>query len=218
MLQCAVMIGHFFFKQKTAYEVRISDWSSDVCSSDLGMRRAGRLAAATLDFIAPHVRPGISTAELDRLCEDFMRAGGGVPATIGYKGYAHASCISVNHVVTHGIPAADKVLKDGDILNIDVTPLVDGWHGDTSRMFVAGKPSVLARRLIAATYAAMMAGIKAVRPGATLGDIGHAIEQVARRERFSIVEEFCGPGVGRVFPHDPQGLHSGQEIGKAAGR
>ena len=175
-----------------------------------GMRRAGRLAAATLDHIASHVRAGVSTAEIDRLCEEFMRARGGVPATIGYKGYAHASCISVNHVVTHGIPAGDKLLKDGDILNIDVTPLVDGWHGDTSRMFIVGKPTVLARRLVAATYEGMMAGIAAVRPGATLGDIGHAIEQVARRERFSIVEDFCGHGVGRVFHDAPQVLHYGK--------
>jgi methionyl aminopeptidase len=175
-----------------------------------GMRRAGRIAAETLDFIAPHVQPDVSTAELDRLCETFMRDRGAVPATIGYRGYRHASCISVNHVVTHGIPADDKILRDGDILNIDVTPLVDGWHGDTSRMFVAGTPSVLARRLVATTYEAMMAGIAAVQTGATLGDIGHAIEAVARRERFSIVEEFCGHGVGRVFHDAPQVLHYGK--------
>jgi methionyl aminopeptidase len=175
-----------------------------------GMRRAGRIAAETLDFIAPHVQPDVSTAELDRLCETFMRDRGAVPATIGYRGYRHASCISVNHVVTHGIPADDKILRDGDILNIDVTPLVDGWHGDTSRMFVAGTPSVLARRLVATTYEATMAGIAAVQTGATLGDIGHAIEAVARRERFSIVEEFCGHGVGRVFHDAPQVLHYGK--------
>ncbi len=175
-----------------------------------GMRRAGRVAAATLDFIAHHVKPGVSTAELDRLCEEFMRERGAVPATIGYHGYAHASCISVNHVVTHGIPSADKVLREGDILNIDVTPLLDGWHGDSSRMYVAGEPSVLARRLIDTTYEAMMAGIGAVRPGATLGDVGHAIETVARRERFSIVEDFCGHGVGRVFHDAPQVLHHGR--------
>ena len=138
-----------------------------------------------------------------------MRDAGAVPATIGYRGYAHASCISVNHVVTHGIPAADKVLRDGDILNIDVTPLLDGWHGDTSRMYVAGAPSRLARRLVDTTYEAMMAGIAAVRPGAALGDIGHAIAEVARRERFSIVEDFCGHGVGRVFHDAPQVLHYG---------
>jgi len=175
-----------------------------------GMRRAGRVAAATLDFIASYVKPGVTTAELDRLCEAFMRDQGAVPATIGYHGYAHASCISVNHVVTHGIPSADKVLREGDILNIDVTPLLDGWHGDTSRMYVVGEPSVLARRLIDTTYEAMMAGIAAVRPGATLGDVGHAIETVARRERFSIVEEFCGHGVGRVFHDAPQVLHYGR--------
>jgi len=175
-----------------------------------GMRRAGQLAAQTLDFIAPYVQPGVTTAELDRLCERFMRDAGAVPATIGYHGYAHATCISVNHVVTHGIPSEDKVLREGDILNIDVTPLLDGWHGDSSRMYVVGEASVLAKRLIATTYEALMAGIAAVKPGATLGDIGHAIEQVARRERFSIVEDFCGHGVGRVFHDAPQVLHFGK--------
>ena len=175
-----------------------------------GMRRAGRVAANTLDYIAQHIRPGISTGEIDRLCEAFMRDSGAVPATIGYKGYRHASCISVNHVVTHGIPADDKILVEGDILNIDVTPLLDGWHGDSSRMYVVGNPSVRARRLITATHEAMMAGIAAVRPGATLGDVGHAVETVARRERFSVVQDFCGHGVGRVFHDAPQVLHYGQ--------
>lgn len=175
-----------------------------------GMRRAGAVAAATLDFIGDHIRPGVSTAELDRLCEDFMRQCGSVPATIGYHGYQHASCISVNHVVTHGIPSAGKILTEGDILNIDVTPLVDGWHGDTSRMYTVGKISVKARRLVDATYEAMMAGIQAVKPGATLGDVGHAIAKVAARERFSIVRDFCGHGVGRVFHDAPQVLHDGK--------
>ncbi len=175
-----------------------------------GMRRAGAIAAATLDFIADHIRPGISTAELDRLCEDFMRQSGAVPATIGYHGYRHASCISVNHVVTHGIPAADKILAEGDILNIDVTPLLDGWHGDSSRMYSVGRISVKARRLVDATYEAMMAGISTAKPGATLGDVGHAVAQVAGRERFSIVRDFCGHGVGRVFHDAPQVLHDGK--------
>jgi methionyl aminopeptidase len=174
-----------------------------------GMRRAGRLAAATLDFIAPHVRAGVATAELDRLCEDFMRAAGAVPATIGYKGYRHATCISVNHVVTHGVPSARKLLAPGDILNIDVTPLLDGWHGDASRMYVVGEAPLQARRLVAAAREAMMAGIAAVRPGATLGDVGHAIETVARRERFSVVRSFCGHGVGRVFHDAPRVPHYG---------
>lgn len=175
-----------------------------------GMRRAGRLAAATLDHIAGFVRPGVSTAELDRLCEDFMRAGGAVPATIGYHGYRHASCISVNHVVTHGIPSADKILQPGDILNIDVTPCLDGWHGDSSRMYVVGEPSVKARRLIEATREALAAGIAAVRPGATLGDVGHAIEQVALRARYAVVRDFCGHGVGRAMHQAPQVLHYGR--------
>ncbi len=175
-----------------------------------GMRRAGRLAAETLDFIGPHVRPGISTAALDKLCETFMRDHGGVPATIGYKGYQHASCISVNHVVTHGIPSEKKILGEGDILNIDVTPLVDGWHGDSSRMYVAGQPSVKARRLCDVTYQALMAGIAAVKPGNTLGDIGHAIQSLAAKNRFSVVEDFCGHGVGRVFHDAPQVLHYGK--------
>lgn len=175
-----------------------------------GMRKAGALAALTLDFIGAHVRPGISTGELDRLCDGFMRDHGAIAATIGYKGYAHASCISVNHVVTHGIPADTKVLREGDILNIDVTPLVDGWHGDSSRMFIAGKPGVKARRLCDVTYQALLAGIAQVKPGNTLGDVGHAIETLAHQHRFSVVEDFCGHGVGRVFHDAPQVLHHGK--------
>jgi methionyl aminopeptidase len=175
-----------------------------------GMRRAGRLAAATLDHVAPRIRPGVTTAEIDRLCEEFMRAAGAVPATIGYNGYRHASCVSVNHVVTHGIPSEAKVLAEGDIVNVDVTPILDGWHGDASRTFFAGEPSVKARRLVAATHEAMMAGIAAIRPGATLGDVGHAIETVARRERFSVVRDFIGHGVGRVFHDAPEVHHHGR--------
>jgi methionyl aminopeptidase len=168
------------------------------------MRRVGRLAAATLDFIGEHVRPGVSTAELDRLCELFMRDHGAVPATIGFHGYRHASCISVNHVVTHGIPCEERRLAPGDIVNIDVTPRLDGWHGDTSRMYLVGEACLKARRLVSATYEATMAGIGAVRPGATVGDIGHAIEGVARRERFSIVTDYCGHGIGREFHGAPE--------------
>ena len=173
------------------------------------MREAGRIAAETLDFIAAYIEPGVSTGQLDRLCEDFMRAAGAVPATIGYKGYRHATCISVNHVVTHGIPSDDKILAEGDILNIDVTPKLDGWHGDSSRMYLVGAVALKAQRLVATTQAAMMAGINAVRPGARLGDIGHAIETIARRERFSVVREFCGHGVGQVFHDAPQVIHCG---------
>lgn len=173
------------------------------------MRRAGRLAAATLDFIAPHVRPGVTTAALDRLCETFMRDHGAVPATIGYQGYRHASCISVNQVVTHGIPSEAVVLADGDILNIDVTPILDGWYGDASRMYVAGTPSKTAMRLIEAAEAAMMAGVMAVRPGATLGDVGHAMESVARKSGYTVVRDFCGHGIGRVFHAPPEVLSYG---------
>ena len=168
-----------------------------------GMRRAGDLAARTLDFVAPHVRAGVSTLELDSLCDQFMRDHGAVAATIGYKGYRHASCISVNHVATHGIPAADKILKSGDILNIDVTPLLDGWHGDTSRMFTVGEVATRSRRLIQATHEAMWNAIKLVRPGATVGDLGHAMESTARAYGFATVKVFCGHGVGRVFHTAP---------------
>ncbi len=174
-----------------------------------GMRKASNLAARTLDFIAPHVVPGAVTEELDRLCEGFMRDHGGIPATIGYKGYEKASCISINHVVCHGIPGPKK-LRSGDIVNIDVTPIVDGWHGDTSRMFYVGdKVPVKARRLVDVTYDALMAGIEAAKPGATLGDIGHAIQQLAESNRFTIVRDFCGHGLGRVFHAPPSVLHYG---------
>ncbi len=176
----------------------------------VAMRAAGRIAADTLDMIAPHVQPGISTARLDAICEAFMREAGSIPATIGYHGYQHASCISVNHVVTHGVPSDTKILREGDIVNIDVTPLLDGWHGDTSRTFHVGAVSILADRLVKAAYKAMFAGINQVRPGATLGDVGAAIEAVARAERFSTVRDFCGHGIGRVFHDAPQVLHYGR--------
>jgi methionyl aminopeptidase len=174
-----------------------------------GMRRAGRLAAETLDMIAAHVRPGITTGEIDRLCHDFMLARGAVPATLGYRGYTKSSCTSVNHVVCHGIPG-DRVLAEGDIVNIDVTVILDGWHGDTSRMFVAGQPSTRARLLMDVTYEAMMKGIAAIRPGATLGDVGHAIQQHVERHRFSVVRDFCGHGIGRNFHEPPNVLHFGR--------
>ncbi|HEX4181736.1 MAG TPA: type I methionyl aminopeptidase [Caulobacteraceae bacterium] len=175
-----------------------------------GMRRAGDLAARTLDFVAPHIRLGVSTLELDGLCDQFMRDHGAVAATIGYRGYRHASCISVNHVATHGIPSADKVLRDGDTLNIDVTPLLDGWHGDTSRMFTVGEVSIRSRRLIRATHEAMWNAIKLVRPGATVGDLGWAMESTARAYGFRTVRVFCGHGVGRVFHDAPDILFYGR--------
>jgi methionyl aminopeptidase len=175
------------------------------------MRRAGRLAAMTLDHVTPHVRPGVSTAALDRIVEGFMRTHGGVPATLGYKGYPKSCCISVNHVVNHGIPSEDKILRAGDIANIDVTVILDGWYGDTSRMFVlGGRTSVKAQRLVDVTYAAMWAGIRAVRPGATLGDVGHAIQSVAEAARFAVVRDFVGHGLGRVFHDAPEVKHFGK--------
>jgi methionyl aminopeptidase len=175
------------------------------------MRRAGRLAAETLDMITPHVRPGVSTGELDRLIEGFMREHGGVPATLGYRGYPKSCCISVNHVVNHGIPSEDKRLKEGDIANIDVTVILDGWYGDTSRMYLVGeRVPVKALKLVEVTFEAMWAGIRAVRPGATLGDVGHAIQTVAEGNRFSVVRDFVGHGLGRVFHDAPEVKHYGR--------
>ncbi len=175
------------------------------------MRRAGRLAAETLDHVTPFVRPGITTGELDRIVDAFMREHGGVPATLGYRGYPKSCCISVNHVVNHGIPSDDKALREGDIVNIDVTVILDGWYGDTSRMFLVGeRVPVKARKLVEITYDAMWAGIHAVRPGATLGDVGHAIQTVAERNRFSVVRDFVGHGLGRVFHDAPEVRHYGR--------
>ncbi len=175
-----------------------------------GMRRAGHLAAATLDFIDPYVRPGVTTGELDRLCHDFIVQRGAIPAPLGYRGFPKSICTSVNHVVCHGIPDERKVLAAGDILNIDITVILDGWHGDTSRMFTVGDVGVRAKRLIDVTYEAMMRGIKAVKPGATLGDIGHAIQAFVEGHRFAVVEDFCGHGLGTVFHDAPSVLHYGR--------
>ena len=172
------------------------------------MRAAGRRAAATLDMVTPEVRAGVSTAALDRLCHDFIRDHGGVPASLGYRGYAHATCISPNHVVCHGIPGA-RVLVEGDIVNIDLAVILDGWHGDSSRMYAVGRIGTRAARLIATTYEAMMLGIAAVRPGATLGDIGAAIQRHAEAARFSVVEDFCGHGLGRRYHDAPDVLNTG---------
>lgn len=173
------------------------------------MRRAGQLAAATLDMIAPHVRPGVSTGELDRLCDAFIQENGAVSACLGYRGYPKSVCISLNHVVCHGIPG-DRVLVDGDILNIDVTVILDGWYGDTSRMYVAGTPSTKARLLMDVTYDSLLRGIKVVKPGARLGDIGHAIQSYVEKNRFSVVRDFCGHGIGRTFHASPNVLHFGR--------
>ena len=173
-----------------------------------GMRRAGRLAAETLDFITPHVAPGITTGRLDELCHQYIVEHGAVPAPLGYRGFPKSICTSVNHVVCHGIPG-DKVLENGDTLNIDVTVILDGWHGDTSRMFPVGDIGVKARRLTEVTYEAMMRGIEVVKPGATTGDIGHAIQSFVEKERFSVVRDFCGHGLGRIFHEPPNILHYG---------
>lgn len=179
------------------------------------MRAACQDAARVLDFLEPQVRAGISTGELDRLCMDFITNELNVKsATVGYAppGYTPfpaSICTSVNHVICHGIPG-DKVLKNGDIMNIDVTIIKDGWFGDTSRMYVIGEPSILARRLIQTTYECMWLGIEQVRPDATLGDVGHAIQKHAEKQGFSVVREYCGHGVGQQFHQDPQVLHYGK--------
>lgn len=174
-----------------------------------GMHAAGAVAAKILDDIAEHVFPGQTTGEIDRLITEMVDASGSTSATIGYKGYQHASCISVNHVVCHGIPG-EKKLKDGDILNIDVTVIVDGWFGDTSRMYVAGKLSRKAERLIQVTHDSLMLGIEAAKPGNRFGDIGHAIQSYAESQRMSVVRDFCGHGLGRVFHAPPNVLHYGR--------
>ncbi len=174
-----------------------------------GMRVAGRLAAEILDEVAALVEPGVTTAAIDAFIEERVKAAGAKSATIGYRGYQHASCISVNHVVCHGIPGP-KTLKDGDILNVDVTVIVDGWYGDTSRMYVAGSMNRKAERLVQVTHDALMLGIEAVKPGNTFGDIGHAILSYVEAQRMSVVRDFCGHGLGRVFHAPPNVLHYGR--------
>ncbi|WP_395682337.1 type I methionyl aminopeptidase [Dokdonella sp.] len=174
------------------------------------MRVAGRLAAEVLEMLVPHVKPGVTTEELDqRAYEHIVHVQKAVPANVGYRGFPKTLCTSVNHVICHGIPHPGKALKDGDIVNIDVTVIKDGWHGDTSRMYFAGTPSVLAKRLVDTTLEAMLRGIEQVRPGATLGDIGHAIQRHAEAAGFSIVREYCGHGIGQIYHEDPQVLHYG---------
>ena len=174
-----------------------------------GMRAAGRLAAETLDMITDHVKPGVTTGQLDVLCHEFMHDHGAIPATLNYRGYPKSICTSINHVVCHGIPG-ERRLMDGDILNIDVTAVLDGWHGDTSRMYVAGQPGTRARVLLDVTYEALMRGVAAIRPGATLGDVGHAIQSYVEGQRFSVVRDFCGHGIGRRFHEAPNVLHFGR--------
>ena len=176
-----------------------------------GMRGAGRLAAEVLQVVAPFVKPGVTTEELDRICHDhIVNVQGAIPANVGYKGFPKTVCTSVNNVICHGIPSTAKVLKDGDIVNIDVTVIKDGYHGDTSRMYVVGKPTVMAERLVRVTREAMFRGIRAVRPGATLGDIGHAIQSYAESERFSVVREYCGHGINKIYHDEPQVMHYGR--------
>ena len=173
-----------------------------------GMRVAGRLAAECLDLLVPEVKPGVLTEDLDAMAREFILDHGALPACLGYRGYPKTLCISPNHVVCHGIPGA-RALREGDIINIDVTVIVDGWHGDTSRMYGVGEVAPRARRLVDVTYEAMHRGIAQVKPGATFGDIGHAIQTYVERERCSVVRDFCGHGLGRVFHDNPNVLHYG---------
>jgi methionyl aminopeptidase len=175
-----------------------------------GMRRAGRLAAEVLDLLVPEVKPGVTTAALDRIAFEYTLDHGALPACLGYRGYRHTLCTSINHVVCHGIPS-ERTLKDGDILNIDVTVIVDGWHGDTSRMYYVGDVKRKAQRLAEVTYESMMRGIATVKPGATTGDIGYAIQSFAEdQERCAVVRDFCGHGVGRIFHALPNIVHYGR--------
>ena len=173
------------------------------------MRIAGRLAADTLDYITPFILPGVTTEELNTICHDFVSSKGATNAPLGYRGYPKSICTSINHVVCHGIPG-DRTLKEGDVLNIDVTPVVNGWHGDSSRMYYVGNVSTKAKRLINITYDSMMRGIDTIRPGATLGDLGYAIQTYAENNRCSVVRDFCGHGTGQVFHSPPNILHYGQ--------
>ena len=175
------------------------------------MRKAGRLAASVLQMIEPYVKPGITTGELDAICHDFIvNTQHAVPAPLNYRGFPKSICTSVNHVVCHGIPG-NKKLKAGDIINIDVTVINDDYHGDTSKMFFVGKPSIMAKRLVQTTYECMRIGIDMVKPGVHLGDIGHAIQQHAESHNYSVVREYCGHGIGREFHEDPQILHYGEK-------
>jgi methionyl aminopeptidase len=174
-----------------------------------GMRAAGRLAAEIMDALVPHVLPGVTTQELDDFVFRMMADAGAHPATLGYRGYDKSCCTSINHVVCHGIPG-DRPLKDGDIVNIDVTPVLNGWHGDTSRMYLVGDVPVKARRLVDITYECLMLGLEQAKPGNRLGDISHAIQSHAERHRYSVVRDFCGHGLGQLFHDAPEVVHAGK--------
>ncbi|USO02728.1 MAG: type I methionyl aminopeptidase [Alphaproteobacteria bacterium] len=174
-----------------------------------GMRKAGKLASQVLDYIEPYVKEGVTTLELNDLCHNFIIEHKAIPAPLNYKGFPKSICTSLNHVICHGIPG-DRKLQKGDILNIDVTVILDGWYGDTSRMYTVGKPSLLAKRLMDTTYECLMRAIDMVKPGVHLGDIGHAIQTLAESKNFSVVRDFCGHGIGQVFHAPPSVLHFGR--------
>ena len=211
--------SHWHFVKK-GHNLIMQDLISNVIASDgrhikihgadavENMRRAGKLAAECLDFITPHVQPAVTTGQLDRLCHNFIVDHGATPSPLNYRGFPKSICTSINHVVCHGIPG-DKKLIEGDIINIDVTVTLNGWFGDTSRMFPVGKVGVKAKNLIDATFEAMWEGIKVVQPGATLGDVGHAIQNFAESQRYSVVRDFCGHGLGQVFHDAPNIMHYG---------
>ncbi|HMU89159.1 MAG: type I methionyl aminopeptidase [Pseudomonadales bacterium] len=174
------------------------------------MRVAGRLAAEVLEMIAPHVQPGVSTGELDRICHDhIVNVQKAIPAPLNYNGFPKSICTSVNHVVCHGIPSDDKILKNGDCINLDITVIKDGYHGDTSMMFFIGEPSILNRRLVQVAQECLYRAIRLLRPGVRLGDIGHVIQTHAESNHFSVVREYCGHGIGKIFHEEPQVLHYG---------
>ena len=174
----------------------------------VGMRKAGKLASDVLDFITPSVKEGISTLQLDTLCHEFIIKNNAIPAPLNYKGFPKSICTSVNHVICHGIPGK-KILKNGDIINIDITVILDGWHGDTSRMFIVGKPKIKAKKLVDITFKCMWEGINQIKPGNTTGDIGNAIQSYAESNGYSVVRDFCGHGIGKKFHTAPNILHYG---------
>ncbi len=174
-----------------------------------GMRRAGRLAAEILDALVEYIVPGVSTEDIDDFVREHMLRGGAIPATLGYRGYTKSCCTSINHVVCHGIPG-DKQLKGGEIINVDVTPILDGWHGDTSRMYFVGDVPLKARRLVEVTHECLMLGLEQARPGNRLGDISNAIQRHAEANRYSVVRDFCGHGLGRLFHDSPEVVHAGR--------
>ncbi|MBU6949936.1 type I methionyl aminopeptidase [Hahella sp. HN01] len=174
------------------------------------MRIAGRLAAEVLEMIEEHVKPGVTTGELDEICHNYItEVQQAIPAPLNYKGFPKSICTSVNHVICHGIPSDKKVLKNGDTVNIDITVIKDGYHGDTSKMFFVGKPTIAAERLVRVTQECLYKGIELVKPGVRLGDIGHVIQQYAESQHYSVVREYCGHGIGAVFHEEPQVMHYG---------